>query len=140
MLDVEIISKMRLEFVEQIQGGERNVLNLYGYRENFLEKSEGTKLSKEKSKGPEEENIYETEEYDEKYIFKMPKSYRDFNDDNFVQKHTLRIEVEKLNKRLFTSRLVLKSMRLTDIDLSLKGNRHVKIVETNKLDQQKKDK
>lgn len=135
VIDLEIFSKKRLEFFDE--NGE-NILLKYGYKENFLaEKVQ--KLNSKTTSGiyadedKEFANNNDNEDYDDNYVFKLPKSFWDFEDENFVQKHTMRIEVEKLNKRLFTSRLVLKSMKITDIDLALKGNRHVKIVEENKL-------
>ena len=98
----------------------------YNYKENFLNDKENLK-----SKNNQENDT--NEEYDKNYIFDLPRSKWYFEDENFIQKHTMRIEVEKLNKRLYTSRLILKSMRITDIDLALRGNRHVKMVEENKL-------
>jgi hypothetical protein len=126
VIDLEISSKMRLDVIDE--NGD-NVLNkYYRYKETYQNKNNNTNNN---SNNP---SLITEEDYDENYIFELPRNLLDLDDnENYIQKHTFRIELEKLNKRLFTSRLLYNTMKITDIDLALKGNRHVKILDENKL-------
>lgn len=110
VIDVEISSKMRIEIYDE--NGENILNSKFLYSEGFKNKNENSNNN----------------DYDKNYIFNVPKWKWDFNDEDYFEKHLFRIEFEKLNKKLFTSRNVYKSIKITDIDLTLKGNRHYRIM------------
>ena len=114
VLDIEISSKMRIEIYDE---NNNNILDSkFGYSNIF------------KNYNQEKENLNDFQEYDNNYNFDIPKWEWDLNQLNYNQKHVIRIEYEKLNKRLFTSRNIYNTMKITDIDLALNGNRHFKII------------
>jgi len=121
VIDVEISSKMRIEVFDE--NGENILYSKFAYLEDFTDKTE-----KRESRSNEENN-----DYDKNYIFDIPKWKWDLTEEDYSQKHILRIEFEKLNKKLFTSRNLYKTMKITDIDLALNGNRHFKLVKDNIL-------
>jgi len=120
VIDVEISSKMRIEIYDE--NGENILQSKFHYEEHF--KTNNVNKKEDKQEGGEQN----ASEYDKNYVFSIPRFKWDLSDEDYVQKHLLRIEFEKLNKKLFTSRNVYKSMRITDIDLALKGNRHYRLV------------
>jgi hypothetical protein len=120
VIDVEISSKMRIEIFDE--NGQNIQYSKFNYGESFDNKSKDNKI---------DENI--NGDYDKNYIFDIPKWKWDLNHEDFIQKHLLRIEFEKLNKKLFTSRNVYKTLKITDIDLGLNGNKHYRLVKSNNL-------
>lgn len=125
VIDVEITSKFRLEILDS---DGKNVLNT---KFNYYDIFKSASNEKAKNDCDNSSDPFKDLDYDKNYIFEIPEWKWNFNNDSYVQKHVLRIEFEKLNKRLFTSRNLYKTMKITDIDLALNGNRHVKWINEN---------
>jgi hypothetical protein len=110
VIDVEIVSKMRLE----ITAGSENILDsVYSY-------SRIMRNSNRVSAHGQEYLNYDTSIYN----FKLPEHKWDLKNKEFTQSHVVRFEFEK--KGFFNNLLKnpYKNMLITDIDLALKGNKH----------------
>jgi hypothetical protein len=109
VIDVEIISKMRLDVIDN--NGNNLLEKEYSY--SRLMKNSGIKAK-------EEYLNYDTSIYE----FKLPDHKWDINNKEFIQSHVIRFEFEK--KGFFNNLIKnpYKNMLITDIDLALKGNKH----------------
>ena len=60
------------------------------------------------------------------YKFSVPDKKWDYNHEEFMQTHLIRFEFEKTNTLRSIFRKPYDTLVITDIDLSLKGNKHFK--------------
>jgi hypothetical protein len=121
VMDVEVTSKMRLEVVDR-EGN--NVLeSQYNYMRRMKRNlGGGSKFLN---------NNTELLDYDTSiYNFSVPERKWNFNDKDFMQSHILRIEFEQKNKFQNIFKKPYNNMLITDIDFSLKGNKHFKFTKT----------
>lgn len=111
IVDVEVTSKMRLEIVNE---NNENVLDSdYFYSRKMKLSSFNT---------DSDHSSYDTSIYN----FKIPDRKWNYNNPEFMQTHILRIEYERKNKFQNILKKPYNNMLITDIDFSLKGNKHFK--------------
>jgi hypothetical protein len=120
VMDVEVTSKMRLELVDR-EGN--NVLeSQYNYMKRMKRNFGG---------GSKFFNNNELLKYDTSiYNFSVSERKWNYNNKEFLQSHILRIEFEKKNKFQNIFKKPYINMMITDIDFSLKGNKHFKFTKT----------
>lgn len=112
VFDVEVASKTRLEIKNK--EGENVLEKDYNYSESI--KSSLNFIFKE------DNNVYE---YDTSlYKLKPNDHIFDINHPEFLQRHVIRFEFERKSMVQFMLRNPLDKMKITDIDIALKGNKH----------------
>jgi hypothetical protein len=113
VIDVEISSRMRLEIKDE---NSKNVLDsIYNYKNRIKRQLNLIK------------NNVEYLNYDTGvYKFSLPDKRWDYNHEEFHQTHVIRFEYEKTNTLRTIFRKPYDTLKITDIDLCLKGNKHFK--------------